>query len=298
MLWPFGRRGDERQVDVRVLHRRELDLCLFGSFLQSLQRHLVVRQIHAFSVFEGLDQEIDDALVPVVTAKVRIGLRWTSPRRRPHQSRVLKRRTSHHQGSNTSTVCSSPSLVRSPCMAAAAAVGSLMIRSTSSPAILLPASCVAVRCASSKMRGDRDDRLGDGVTKESFSVPLQLLQNARGNLLGRVRLAIDIDGPTRAHVALRRSAPVRSGFVISPDAWQLLRRGLHRTSRIRPPMGSCDLLRRSGSQVGAHSPSRTLTTEFVVPRSIPTALGTFAASGLSFFGVLVDQCARSRATFQ
>ena len=39
----FGGGGDERQVDLRLLHLRQLDLRLLGRFLQPLQRHVVLR---------------------------------------------------------------------------------------------------------------------------------------------------------------------------------------------------------------------------------------------------------------
>ena len=70
VLRTLGGRGDERQVDRRLLNRGKLDLRLLGSLLQTLQRHLVVRQVDAFGVLEGLHQPVDDALVPVVTTEV------------------------------------------------------------------------------------------------------------------------------------------------------------------------------------------------------------------------------------
>ena len=70
VLRALGRRGDERQVDRRLLHRGQLDLRLLGGLLQPLQRHLVVRQVDALGVLEGLDEPVDDPLVPVVAAEV------------------------------------------------------------------------------------------------------------------------------------------------------------------------------------------------------------------------------------
>ena len=67
-----GRRRDERQVDRRLLEVGELDLRLLGRFLQALRGHLVVREVDAVRVLELGDEPVDDALVPVVTAEVRV----------------------------------------------------------------------------------------------------------------------------------------------------------------------------------------------------------------------------------
>jgi hypothetical protein len=52
--------------------------------------------------------------------------------------------------------------------------------------------------------GDGDDRLGHGVTEVPLGVPLQLLQDAGRDLLGRVVLPVDVQLPVSAHVALHR----------------------------------------------------------------------------------------------
>ena len=49
-----------------------------------------------------------------------------------------------------------------------------------------------------------DDRVGDGLAEVGLSVPLQFLEYARGDLLRRVLLAVDVDRPVGAHVALDR----------------------------------------------------------------------------------------------
>ena len=67
-----GRRRDERQVDRRLLQVRELDLRLLGRFLQPLRRHLVDAEVDAVRVLELGDHPVDDALVPVVAAEVRV----------------------------------------------------------------------------------------------------------------------------------------------------------------------------------------------------------------------------------
>ena len=70
VLRALGGGGDERQVDRRLLHRGELDLGLLGRLLEALDGHLVDREVDAFGVLEGLDEPVDDPLVPVVAAEV------------------------------------------------------------------------------------------------------------------------------------------------------------------------------------------------------------------------------------
>src|SRR5439155_478352 len=62
-------RGDERQVDLGLLRRAELDLRLLGSFLETLERLTVAAQVDALVLLELLDQPVDDPLIEVVAAK-------------------------------------------------------------------------------------------------------------------------------------------------------------------------------------------------------------------------------------
>ena len=69
-----GGRGHERQVDRRLGHLAELDLRLLRGVLQPLQRHLVGAEVDAVSVLERLHEPIDDALIPVVAAQLRVAV--------------------------------------------------------------------------------------------------------------------------------------------------------------------------------------------------------------------------------
>ena len=55
-----------------------------------------------------------------------------------------------------------------------------------------------------EVRGHGDDGLGDGVTEVGLGVALELLQDAGRDLLRVVRLAVDVDRPVGADVALHR----------------------------------------------------------------------------------------------
>ena len=63
-------RGDERQVDLGLLRRRELDLRLLGGLVEALERVLVGRQVDALVALVLGDHPLDDRLVPVVAAEV------------------------------------------------------------------------------------------------------------------------------------------------------------------------------------------------------------------------------------
>ncbi|EGD00055.1 putative NAD-specific glutamate dehydrogenase encoded in antisense gene pair with dnaKJ [Burkholderia sp. TJI49] len=65
---------DVRQVDFGLLARRQLDLRLFGRFLQALQREHVLRQVDALLLLELADDVIDDALVEVLAAEERVAV--------------------------------------------------------------------------------------------------------------------------------------------------------------------------------------------------------------------------------
>ena len=75
MLGSTGVSRDERQVDVSLLERGELDLRLLGGFLQALQRHAILAKIDTFRLLELIGQEVDDDLVEVVTTEVRVAIR-------------------------------------------------------------------------------------------------------------------------------------------------------------------------------------------------------------------------------
>jgi hypothetical protein len=68
----FGPRrvgGDEGQVDLGGLCRAELDLRLFGRFLQALQRKPVAAKVDAFRLLERVGQIFDDLGVEILAAE-------------------------------------------------------------------------------------------------------------------------------------------------------------------------------------------------------------------------------------
>jgi hypothetical protein len=96
------------------------------------------------------------------------------------------------------------------------------------------------------------------------------MERAGRDLLGGVALAVDVDLPVGAHVALDRAdgaIGVGDGLALGDLADEhlaVLGEGDDRGGGAAPS----ELGMTTGSPA-----SRTLTTELVVPRSIPTALG-------------------------
>ena len=76
-LQVLGARGvgrHKRQVDLGLEQRGKLHLGLLGGFLEPLQRHLVARQVDAVLFLELAHDPVDDALVDVVPAQVRVAV--------------------------------------------------------------------------------------------------------------------------------------------------------------------------------------------------------------------------------
>src|SRR3989442_74065 len=66
--------GDERQVDLRLHRRRQLDLGALRRLLQPLQRHLVLAEVDAVLPLELLRDPVHHALVEIVAAQVRVAV--------------------------------------------------------------------------------------------------------------------------------------------------------------------------------------------------------------------------------
>ena len=69
MLRTGGIRRDEGQIDFGLGRRRQLDLGLFGGFLEPLQRELVAAQIDALLFLEFVGQIIDQPHVEIFAAE-------------------------------------------------------------------------------------------------------------------------------------------------------------------------------------------------------------------------------------
>ncbi len=83
VLGPRSIRCQERQVDVGLLHLRQLDLGFFSGFLHALDRHAVFADVNALILLEFGGQPLDNAIVDIIAAQVRV------TRRRLHFNHAL-----------------------------------------------------------------------------------------------------------------------------------------------------------------------------------------------------------------
>ena len=175
---------DERQVDLRLLRRGELDLGLLGRLVEALEGHLVLRQVDALGCLELLDEPVDDRLVEVVAAQVVVtggGLDLE------HAVADLEDR---HVERAAAEVEDEDRLVG----LLVEAVGergrgrlvddALDVEAGNVAGVLGRLALVVV-----EVRGDRDDRGVDGLAQVGLGVGLELLEDHRADLRRRVLLA-------------------------------------------------------------------------------------------------------------
>ena len=74
VLGPALVRGDERQVDVGFDDGGELHLRLLRRLFQTLQRHSISGEIDAVALLELAGDPVDDSLIEIVTAKMRVAI--------------------------------------------------------------------------------------------------------------------------------------------------------------------------------------------------------------------------------
>src|SRR5437588_13107905 len=73
-FWSGRVRGNERQVYLVFLRRRERNLCLLSFVSDPLDRVGLLGQIDAAVLLEFVNDPIDEDVVPVVTAKVGVAI--------------------------------------------------------------------------------------------------------------------------------------------------------------------------------------------------------------------------------
>ena len=189
MLRTRGVCRDEGQVDVGLRGGRKLHLRLLGSFLQTLQGHLVLAKVDAVFRFELVGHPVDDALIPVVAAEVIVACGGANFEDAVAQleHRNVERAAAEVEYQDLLI------LVR-----LIETVGKRCSRGFVDDAENLKAGdlasvfgCLALSVV--EVRGDGDDRLGDRAAELLFRIVLQLLENHGRNLFGGVILALDVD---------------------------------------------------------------------------------------------------------
>ena len=192
------------QVEARARRRRELLLRLLGGLLETLQGDLVARDVDAGLVLELLDQVLDDTLVPVVAAEAVVtGGRAHLDRR---EVVVLAHFEQRDVERSATEVEDEDELVLLALVEA--------VRQSSGRGLVDDAEDVEARDLAGlfgglalgvvEVGGDGDDGIRHRVAEVLLGVALELLEDARRDLLRRPLLAVDAERPVGAHVALDR----------------------------------------------------------------------------------------------
>ena len=189
--------GDIRKVDVRGGDAGQLDLGLFGGFLQSLHGDLVVRQVDALCLLEFGNKVIHDALVEIVAAEVRVAVG-----RQNLDNAVTDVEDGDIERAAAKVIDHDLLLgflidtIGQRC--GRRLVDDTLDLQTGDLAGVLGGLtlCVIEVCRNG------DDRLGDGASQICLGVSLQLLKDHSGNFLRGVLLAVDVHLVIGAHMTL------------------------------------------------------------------------------------------------
>ena len=197
-----ARRGDERQVDRGLLQRRRARSSPSRPLPSGAATAILsVDEVDAVRVLELGDQPVDDALVPVVAAEVRVagGRLHLEHAVADLEHRHVERAAAEVEDEDRLVVAFLVEPVRER------GRGGLVDDAQHLEARDLAGLLGGLALGVVEVRGHGDDGLGDGVAEVGLGVALQLLQDAGGDLLRVVRLAVDVDRPVGAHVALDRA---------------------------------------------------------------------------------------------
>ena len=182
-----GVSGDERQVDLGLLTLRELDLRLLGSLGQTLERLAVAAEVDALVALELVGEPVHDAAVVVVAAEVgvTVGGLHLEDTFADLENRDVERAAAEVEDEDLLVLLLLESVRER-------GRGGLVddaqdVEPGDLAGVLgrLPLSVVEVR-------GNGDHRVGDLLAEVRLGVGLELLQDHRGDLLGRVVLAVDL----------------------------------------------------------------------------------------------------------
>ena len=197
-----GRSGDERQVDLRLLHLGQLDFGLLGGFLEALCGHLVGTEIDTVGRLEFGDEPLDDPVVPVVAAEVGVAMGRLDLEHAfaDFEHRHVERAATEVEHENR--------LVLGTLFEAVGerGRGRLVDNTQYFEAGDLTGFLGRGALGVVEVGGHRDDGLGNGVAQVRLGITLELHQRASRDFLRGVLLAVDVFArPRGANVALDRT---------------------------------------------------------------------------------------------
>src|ERR671932_1435164 len=174
---------DEGQVDRRAHRRRKLFLGFLSRLDQPLGRHLILREIYAFGLLELRDDPLDDLGVEVVTTETVVAARGLDL-----EDAIAEREDGDVEGA-TAEVEDENGLL----LFLVKTIGERGRRrlvddplyvKTGDPTSVLGRLALGVL----EVGRYRDDRLGNLLAEVLLGVPLELLQDHRGDLRWRILL--------------------------------------------------------------------------------------------------------------
>ena len=184
-----GRVGaDERQVDVGLHHRGELHLGLLRRLAQALERHAILRQIDALGLLELGHDPLDDPVIEVVAAQMRVAVGGL------HLHHALAHLEDRDVERAAAEVVHGDRLV----LLLVEAVGQRRRRGLVDDAHHLEAGDLAgllggLALRVVEVRGHRDHRARHRLTQVLLGRLLELLEHHRRDLRRRVVLVPDLD---------------------------------------------------------------------------------------------------------
>ena len=180
--------GDEGQVDFGLRAERQLDLGLFGRFLETLQRQLVVPQVDALLLLELVGQIVDEAHVEILAAEEGVAIG------RLHLEHAVADLEDRNVEGAAAKVVDRDGLA----FLLVEAVGERRRRRLVDDAQHFKAGDLAgilggLALGVVEIGGNGDDGLLDLLAEIGFGGFLHLLQDDGGNLGGRILLAVGLD---------------------------------------------------------------------------------------------------------
>ena len=194
VLGAVGGGGDEGEGDGGVGGGGELHLGLLGSLGETLQRLLVLHEVHALSLLEVGGEPLDDALVKVVAAEEGV------TRGGEHLEDAVANLEDGDVEGTAAEVEDEDGLVGLLLEAVGEGRGGGLVDDAEHlDAGNLTGILGRLALGVVEVGGDGDDRLGDGVAEVGGGVVAELAEDLRGDLLGGEVLAGD--GGLDLHVA-------------------------------------------------------------------------------------------------
>ena len=190
-------RSDKRNVDVCGCGGGQLDLCLFCGILQTLYSHLIGRKVNAFGLLELFNHPVDNSLVEVIAAQavVACGSQYLLYAVAHLNDGNIERTAAQVVYHNSLVVFLINAIRKRSC---GRLVDDTLYGQTCDLSCVL--GCLTLRVG--EVRGDGDDRLGDGLAQIGLGVALQLLQDHGADLLRGEALAVNGNALITAHFAL------------------------------------------------------------------------------------------------